>query len=85
MIEGLYSGLDDGPRLSSHALEAKMKLLVEAPAAVEDALASLLDHPDQAIQVRTGGRLLLQVLAVRACSLDQLVALSSCHLEEKLW
>ena len=29
-----------------------MKLLVEAPAAVEDALASLLDHHDATLQVR---------------------------------
>lgn len=29
-----------------------MSMLVEAPAAVEDALASVLDHPDPLVQVR---------------------------------
>ncbi len=32
-------------------MEAKLKLLVEAPAAVEDALASLLNHADPEVQV----------------------------------
>ena len=32
-------------------MEAKLQLLVEAPAAVEDALASLLSHADLAVQV----------------------------------
>ena len=32
-------------------MEAKLKLLVEAPAAVEDALASLLNHIDPEVQV----------------------------------
>ncbi len=45
-MEGLYSGLSSGAALSSTQLDVKMKLLVEAPAAVEDALASLLDHHD---------------------------------------
>ena len=31
-----------------------MGMLVEAPAAVEDALASLLDHTDPLVQVRGG-------------------------------
>lgn len=34
------------------SVEAKMAMLVEAPAAVEDALASVLDHPDPLVQVR---------------------------------
>lgn len=33
------------------SVEAKMAMLVEAPAAVEDALASLLDHPEPLVQV----------------------------------
>lgn len=33
-------------------MEAKLQLLVEAPAAVEDALASLLSHTDLEVQVR---------------------------------
>ena len=51
MVEGLYSGLGSGAALSSMQLDVKMKLLVEAPAAVEDALASLLDHHDATLQV----------------------------------
>ncbi len=51
MVEGLYSGLGSGAALSSTQLDVKMKLLVEAPAAVEDALASLLDHHDATLQV----------------------------------
>ncbi len=57
MVEGLYSGLGSGAALSSTQLEVKMKLLVEAPAAVEDALASLLDHHDAMLQVRVMIRL----------------------------
>ena len=53
MVEGLYSGLGSGAALSSTQLDVKMKLLVEAPAAVEDALASLLDHHDATLQVGT--------------------------------
>jgi hypothetical protein len=34
------------------SVEAKVAMLVEAPAAVEDALASLLDHPDPTVQRR---------------------------------
>lgn len=49
-LEGLYSGLGSGIGVSDQ-FESKMKLLVEAPAAVEDALASLLDHHDRALQV----------------------------------
>jgi acetyl-CoA carboxylase/biotin carboxylase 1 len=33
-------------------VEAKMAMLVEAPAAVEDALASLLDHTDPVVRRR---------------------------------
>ena len=36
---------------SPDLMEAKLKLLVEAPAAVEDALASLLNHADPQVQV----------------------------------
>lgn len=53
ILEGLYSGLGTGAAMSASQLDAKMKLLVEAPAAVEDALASLLDHHDATLQVRT--------------------------------
>lgn len=52
VVEGLYSGLGTSAALNSTQLDVKMKLLVEAPAAVEDALASLLDHHDRALQVR---------------------------------
>ena len=38
--------------MSSQQWDAKIKLLVEAPAAVEDALASLLDHHDLTLQVQ---------------------------------
>jgi len=51
MLEGLYTGLGSGAGMSALQLESKMKLLVEAPAAVEDALASLLDHHDIMLQV----------------------------------
>ena len=51
MLEGLYTGLGSGAGMSSLQLESKMKLLVEAPAAVEDALASLLDHHDYMLKV----------------------------------
>ena len=50
MVEGLYTGLGSGAALTATQLDAKMKLLVEAPAAVEDALASLLDHADATLQ-----------------------------------
>lgn len=52
MLEGLYTGLGSGAGMSSLQLESKMKLLVEAPAAVEDALASLLDHHDYMLKVQ---------------------------------
>ena len=51
VADGLYDGLADGAGMASQAWDAKMKLLVEAPAAVEDALASLLDHPDLSLRV----------------------------------
>ena len=51
VVEGLYSGLGSGAALTVTQLDIKMKLLVEAPAAVEDALASLLDHHDATLQV----------------------------------
>ena len=58
--EGLYSGLVASPFAASHEQEqqavasnrdAKLQLLVEAPAAVEDALASVLNHIDPEVQV----------------------------------
>ena len=52
IAEGLFSGLSVGAGGSSAHMAAKIKLLVEAPAAVEDALASLLDSPDPQLQVR---------------------------------
>ena len=61
-MEGLYSGLSSGAALSSTQLDVKMKLLVEAPAAVEDALASLLDHHDATLQVGTSTDACLQAL-----------------------
>lgn len=55
VAEGLYSGLVSSPFAAAHDLqnqmEAKLKLLVEAPAAVEDALASLVNHVDSKVQV----------------------------------
>ena len=56
--EGLYSGLVTSPFAASpgqdkggpSAMEGKLRLLVEAPAAVEDALASLLNHIDSQVQ-----------------------------------
>ena len=61
-MEGLYSGLSSGAALSSTQLDVKMKLLVEAPAAVEDALASLLDHHDATLQVGSSNDAGLQAL-----------------------
>ncbi|PSC75189.1 acetyl-carboxylase 1-like [Micractinium conductrix] len=54
VVEGLYSGLGNfaAPSAANASVEAKMALLVEAPAAVEDALASLLDHSDPLVQRR---------------------------------
>ena len=59
--EGLYSGLvarssavSDGgepPQSGAGQRDAQLQLLVEAPAAVEDALASLLNHIDYEVQV----------------------------------
>ena len=47
--EGLFSGLQES---GNQNLEERMKTLVQAQAAVEDPLASLLDHPDSDIQWR---------------------------------
>ncbi|KAL4426359.1 hypothetical protein ABPG77_004653 [Micractinium sp. CCAP 211/92] len=54
VIEGLYSGLGNlaTPSAQPSSVEAKMAMLVEAPAAVEDALASLLDHANPLVQRR---------------------------------
>ena len=58
--EGLYSGLvaatsaasgDRKSQAGAGQRAAKLQLLVEAPAAVEDALASLLNHIDPEVQV----------------------------------
>lgn len=50
-VEGLYAGLDALDPFSS--VEARMTMLVEAPAAVEDALAScLLDHSNDVVRQR---------------------------------
>lgn len=59
IVEGLYSGLSNDVAAAVAAaavaqqseIESKMAMLVEAPAAVEDALASLLDHHDPVLQV----------------------------------
>ena len=53
VTEGLFSGLGSGTGVSGQQLAAKVKLLVEAPAAVEDALASLLDASDSQLQAST--------------------------------
>ena len=63
-MEGLYSGLGSGTTLSALQLDAKIKLLVEAPAAVEDALASLLDHADAILQVLLWGACTSQLVAI---------------------
>ena len=52
IVEGLYSGLSGGASLAATQLDAKVRLLVEAPAAVDDALASLLDSADATLQSR---------------------------------
>lgn len=50
VVEGLYSGLMASTAAPQQ--EAKVKVLVEAPAAVEDALAALLlDTQDAVLQV----------------------------------
>ena len=63
VVEGLYSGLSNqaaaavaAAAAQQTAIESKMAMLVEAPAAVEDALASLLGHHDSVLQVRAGFR-----------------------------
>ena len=53
IVEGLFSGLSVGAGGGTAQMAAKIKLLVEAPAAVEDALASLLDSADSQLQVRS--------------------------------
>ncbi len=63
VVEGLYSGLGDHAQAAAaaaaaqqNAVDMKMAMLVEAPAAVEDALASLLDHQDSILQVMATSR-----------------------------
>ena len=72
ITEGLFSGLGSGAGASGGQLAAKVKLLVEAPAAVEDALASLLDSSDSQLQVR---RLTLQRVPVWRISVSRAVRL----------
>ena len=54
VMEGLYAGLGNltTPSMQSASIESRMTMLVEAPAAVEDALASLLDDPDETVRNR---------------------------------
>ena len=77
--EGLYSGLvagasavsgDEESRVGASQRAAKLQLLVQAPAAVEDALASLLNHIDPEVQV--GMKHLTYALHLPS-------AVSSCH------
>lgn len=53
-IEGLYAGLGSlaSPMLQATSVEDRMAMLVEAPAAVEDALASLLYEADETVRRR---------------------------------
>ena len=52
--EGLYSGLEGLAIVNDKdsSIDARMAMLVEAHAAVEDALASLIDHPDVTVRKR---------------------------------
>jgi acetyl-CoA carboxylase/biotin carboxylase 1 len=52
--EGLYAGLAnlESPLMNAAGVEERMAMLVEAPAAVEDALASLLDDDDEVVRQR---------------------------------
>ncbi|KAK2079983.1 hypothetical protein QBZ16_002378 [Prototheca wickerhamii] len=52
LAEGLYVGLGNLAAAAASSVEARMAMLVEAPAAVDDALATLLDHPDPVLQRR---------------------------------
>lgn len=81
-MEGLYSGLGSGAALSSTQLDVKMKLLVEAPAAVEDALASLLDHHDATLQVGTFAHKTPFALKVASSSRSLQRRTSSCGVDE---
>ena len=54
-LEGLISGFGTSMAANAGHLDAKMQQLVEAPAAIEDALASLLNHHDSVLQVRHDG------------------------------
>ena len=76
-MEGLYSGLGSGAGLSATQLDAKIKLLVEAPAAVEDALASLLDHHDATLQVGLILYLFIYLFTLFCWPLPKLVAKSA--------
>lgn len=52
LLPALSSSPTPFPTHHNGSAEAKMAMLVEAPAAVEDALASLLDHADPTVQRR---------------------------------
>lgn len=81
--EGLYSGLVAGASAASDApgsragggqREAKLQLLVEAPAAVEDALASLLNHVEPEVQVGNPGSYAVAATS-HTCTLHSVFAL----------
>lgn len=80
-LEGLYAGLSAGG--TGLPLEARIQQLVESPAAVEDALASLLDHPDPVLQVSRLGlsseNLPGQVVRVAHLESDFFSAGIDCH------
>ena len=73
--------------VSPDLMEAKLKLLVEAPAAVEDALASLLNHADPGVQVCTTrtawyleAHLALHYLTLMCCIAPRLLNLDTFKL-----
>ena len=50
LADGMFEGLDE--RSIPGSVAGRIAMLVQAPAAVDDALASLLQYPDKDIQVR---------------------------------